>query len=104
MSGNPDKQPRSHRYHPGVYADYIIQIEFGLITLHAKIGNISETGICLILNGEDLNMTESVYGSVIEKNPENVSNLKVTLYGPKKKRSTIRYDLSTVLNLENLSF
>ncbi|EMN01428.1 type IV pilus assembly protein PilZ [Leptospira noguchii str. 1993005606] len=70
MSGNPDKQPRSHRYHPGVYADYIIQIEFGLITLHAKIGNISETGICLILNGEDLNVTESVYGSVIEKKSE----------------------------------
>ncbi|MBM9577039.1 PilZ domain-containing protein [Leptospira sp. 201903070] len=67
MSGNPDQQPRSHRYYPGVYADYIIQIEFGLITLHAKLGNISETGICLIFNGEDLDPTEPVYGSVIEK-------------------------------------
>ncbi|MBW0435815.1 PilZ domain-containing protein [Leptospira yasudae] len=67
MSGNPDPQPRSHRYYPGSYADYIIQIEFGLITLHAKLGNISETGICLILNGEDLNVTEPVHGSVIEK-------------------------------------
>ncbi|WP_036096074.1 PilZ domain-containing protein [Leptospira weilii] len=67
MSGNPDEQPRSHRYYPGIYVDYIIQIEFGLITLHAKLGNISETGICLILNGEDLNAMEFVHGAVIEK-------------------------------------
>ncbi|EMF83881.1 type IV pilus assembly protein PilZ [Leptospira weilii serovar Topaz str. LT2116] len=67
MFGNPDEQPRSRRYYPGIYADYIIQIEFGLITLHAELVNISETGICIILNGEDLDVTEPVYGSVIEK-------------------------------------
>ncbi|TGK34911.1 PilZ domain-containing protein [Leptospira gomenensis] len=70
MSGNPDQQPRSQRYHPNSFADYIIQIEFGLITLHAKLGNISETGICLIFNGEDLDPMQPVCGCVIEKQSE----------------------------------
>ncbi|EMO30979.1 PilZ domain-containing protein [Leptospira santarosai] len=70
MCGNPDEQPRSRRYYPGIYADYIIQIEFGLITLHADLINISETGICIVLNGEDLDVAQPVYGSVIEKESE----------------------------------
>ncbi|XDD51362.1 PilZ domain-containing protein [Leptospira sp. WS92.C1] len=114
MSGNPDQEPRSHRYHPGSYADYIIQIEFGLITLHAKLGNISETGICLILTGEDLDPMEPVYGAVIEKKsskrlefegdivwagPETIDNKDRYVYGLQFRAPLVLTETLVLINL-----
>lgn len=58
---------RSPRFYPRDFNEYIVHIESGLITLEGKLGNISESGICVLMPGDDLSQTSAVEGSVIER-------------------------------------
>ncbi|PJZ68945.1 pilus assembly protein PilZ [Leptospira perolatii] len=66
MSG-PVQKPRSPRFYPKDFDDYIVHVESGLITLEGKLGNISESGICIMMAGEDLGLTDMVEGSIVER-------------------------------------
>ncbi|TGJ99997.1 PilZ domain-containing protein [Leptospira langatensis] len=62
-----DHKPRSPRFYPRDFNEYIVQVDSGLITLEGKLGNISESGICVLMSGEDLANSIVVEGSVIER-------------------------------------
>ncbi|EQA51608.1 type IV pilus assembly protein PilZ [Leptospira kmetyi serovar Malaysia str. Bejo-Iso9] len=85
-----------------------------MITLHAKLGNISETGICLILNGQDLDVTEPVHGSVIEKKsgkrlefegdivwagPETIDHKERFVYGLRFRMPMVLTETLVLINL-----
>ncbi|MGJ4788784.1 PilZ domain-containing protein [Leptospira koniambonensis] len=63
----PDQKPRSPRFYPRDFDEYIVQVDSGLITLEGKLGNISESGICILMSGEDLPGSIPIEGSVIER-------------------------------------
>ncbi|WP_010570447.1 PilZ domain-containing protein [Leptospira broomii] len=64
---DPGQKPRSPRFYPKDFNEYIVHVESGLITLEGKLGNISESGICILMPGEDLPTTVAIEGSVIER-------------------------------------
>ncbi len=64
---DPGQKPRSPRFYPRDFDEYIVQVDSGLITLEGKLGNISESGICILMSGEDLPSSVVVDGSVIER-------------------------------------
>lgn len=110
-----EQKPRSPRFYPKDFDEYIVQVDSGLITLEGKLGNISESGICVLMSGEDLPTSLAVDGSVIERRtgkrleflgdvvwkvPKQVGNKEKFLYGI---RFRTPLELTESLILINLS-
>ncbi|TGK04756.1 PilZ domain-containing protein [Leptospira semungkisensis] len=110
-----EHKPRSPRFYPRDFDDYIVQVDSGLITLEGKLGNISESGICVLMSGEDLTGSMAIEGSVIERKtgkrleflgdvvwkvPKNIETKKKFLYGIRFRN---QLELTESLILINLS-
>jgi hypothetical protein len=60
---------RSVRIVPKDYRDYLVQLEWGELTFDAKLGNVSETGVCALVDVDFIEEDEDheLRGSILDR-------------------------------------